>query len=178
MIEYIKQHIIVILIVVGIAIILVMLTILSMLGNNSSSGSINQADLSEIIINDTNSTKLEKTAATTALDNVFSYSNYGETTQYLYGLIEKSTDNFQPEIEDLIKSLEQDSNRDLFSNLSIDSEDYSVVISEEEYVNVAIVTLNGTLTDNNVTSKEVIVTQKLIYQDPYWLLDDYKVTYK
>lgn len=177
MIEFFKKHIILLLTVVGTLIVLAMLIILyNTSQKNSQDDIVNEVVVSEAILSDSNATKLESTAASTALDNIFSFSNYGDTTQFLHGLLGSATENFRPRINELIKILEADESSSLFSRLNVNSLDYAVNVEDSNGAQTATVEFHGTLETNEHPLKEVVVKQRLIYQDPYWLLDDYQIT--
>jgi hypothetical protein len=176
-IEYIKQHLLLIIIVIGtIAIFVLVVVMLLMDSPPPEVGTLStEKTLSESILADPDTTEREKTAALTAIDNVFAYSNYGDTTQFLYGLLESSTENFKPNILKLISVLEKDQTGDLFSMLEVESNDYRVELAAAGGVPIATVFLRGKLTTNEFEAKEVTVKQRLVYQDPYWLLDNYEL---
>lgn len=176
--DYLKQHILTIIIIVGTVITLSLLLVLMLMdrpnSNTVAPGVYPDVVLSEEVLSDQSRSKLEKTAVTTAIDNVFSYSNYGDTTQFLYGLLESSTENFKPEVRSLISKLENDQTG-MYSRLEINSDDYVVNVIDVEGVERATVVLKGVLTTNAVSEKMVSVEQILVYHDPYWLLDSYKI---
>ena len=176
MIDFVKKHILLVISIIGTVIILILLLMLYQINQNTSNKNlVDEVLVSELILLDSETSSLEKTAASTALDNIFSFSNYGDTTQFLYGLLQSSTDKFKPRINDLIKTLEQDESNRLFSRLNVTSQDYIVNVQNNSNTTQAVVEFKGKLSTQGITSQSVTVRQKLIYQHPYWYLDEYEI---
>lgn len=171
MLEFIKNNlkfILIVLIIIGAVLCLVLIL---WPASNKLPADITPAD---IVVTDPDLEADEQKVLLYALDFIYSYGNYSATEHRLKSLEGNVTPSFQQNVNALLAELEKP-NSSKFSTLQPYAEDYEATFSTKNGQRIASVVIPGSLVTDSSAKRDVWVEQLLILQDNIWLLDSFQI---